>query len=175
MDDRTTRDLLTDLQSLKRDSVRLRKGVVTDTDPLAVALGGSDVSYVGVAAIDGLALVTGDVVSVLARGNDLLVVGRTGPGILRGTIAADGSITAGAGFSVNKPSTGNYDVTFDVEYPTIPVIVAAPGSTDNFGTRLSTVSPPSTTGFRVIGVNPFAASDAAGIKDGVIQFFAMPA
>lgn len=75
MDRDALRDLLTRLGRLERYLPRYRQGVVTDDNPLSVALGGSDVSYTSVRTIaPGLAV--DDVVAVLVIGNDLIVLGR---------------------------------------------------------------------------------------------------
>lgn len=77
MDDltRVLKEMSDRITHLERDTVRLRKGVVTDDSPLSVALGGSDIAYEGVPALDGPTLATDDIVSVLAYGNALLVLG----------------------------------------------------------------------------------------------------
>ncbi len=67
--------MLRELREIKRQAVRYRQGVVTDTSPLSVALGGSDEFYVGVQSVADYTPRVGDIVSVLMFGNDLLVVG----------------------------------------------------------------------------------------------------
>ena len=52
-----------------------RVGVITDTAPLSVALGGADLAYTDVKAI-ATGLAVDDVVSVLQFGNDLLILGK---------------------------------------------------------------------------------------------------
>jgi hypothetical protein len=76
MDDRTLRELLERISALEQRSVRYRQGVITDTSPLSVALGGSDVSYESVKQLEGTVLAVDDVVAVLTFGNDLLVLGK---------------------------------------------------------------------------------------------------
>lgn len=44
--------------------------------------------------------------------------------IIRGTVSAVGAVTRGEGFSVTKPSTGVYSLTFTQAFHTIPVVVA---------------------------------------------------
>lgn len=75
MNDDTVRDLLRRLAALERRETRPRMAVVTDTNPLMVAIGGSADSYEA-AALDGPLLHVGDVVSVLTFGSDMLVLGR---------------------------------------------------------------------------------------------------
>lgn len=99
MDDWVRKELDDRITKLERESVWLRKGVVTAIDPLSVALGGADPAdaIVGLSAIDGLALAVDDVVSVLARGNDMLIAGRVGgPKITTGTVSMNFGATVGA-------------------------------------------------------------------------------
>jgi len=102
MDDQTARDLLKRVKTLENEVVRLRRGVVTDGSPLSVALGGSDVAYEDVRALDGPLLDTGDPVAVLLRGNDLLVLGA-----LAGRPFAVGTttVTYGAAATVSNEAT----------------------------------------------------------------------
>lgn len=78
MDPRLLQKLQAQLRDLERGQVRYRQGLVTATSPLSVALGGSDVSYTDVAALDGGIFAVNDVVAVLTFGNDLLVLGKIG-------------------------------------------------------------------------------------------------
>lgn len=76
MDARTQNAILAELQELRRTSVRLRRGVITDLSPLAVKLGDSDVVYdENVRIVAGLSVAVDDVVSVLRSGNQLIVLG----------------------------------------------------------------------------------------------------
>lgn len=68
-------DLIRRLDKLERTAVRYRAGEITDTSPLSVALGGSDVAYEDVRALAHGPTV-GDQVAALVFGNDLLVLGR---------------------------------------------------------------------------------------------------
>jgi hypothetical protein len=62
------------IKRLERESVRLRKGVVSDTDPLDVDLGDSGIDYESVYMVGAAS--AGDTVAVLSRGNGLLALGR---------------------------------------------------------------------------------------------------
>jgi len=80
MDDAAIRELLQRLGIIERTAVRYRQGIVTDDNPLAVALGGSDVPFVDLRALAPVHV--GDAVAVLTFGNDALVLGavaRPGP------------------------------------------------------------------------------------------------
>lgn len=72
---------------------QVRLGVITDTSPLSVALGGSDTPYTNVKAVAGAGLAVDDVVSVIRFGADLLILGRLGEGIESGR--AVGCFSAG--------------------------------------------------------------------------------
>ncbi len=48
----------------------------------------------------------------------------TAPTIIRGHVNADGTIANGDGFTVDHPSTGLYELTFDSAFPDDPVVVA---------------------------------------------------
>jgi hypothetical protein len=63
------------LSRIERDMVRFRRGEVTDDSPLSVALGGSDVAYTDVKAVEGQTFTVTDQVAVLLWGNDLIVLG----------------------------------------------------------------------------------------------------
>lgn len=67
-------DLQRRITALERTAVRFRIGEITDTGPLAVALGGSDVPYTDVRSTDG-SVTTGDIVACLVFGNDLIILG----------------------------------------------------------------------------------------------------
>lgn len=66
------------LRRIEQGAVRYRQGVVADDSPLTVKLGGSDVAISASKIASVGALAVGDVVSVLAFGNDVLVVGAIG-------------------------------------------------------------------------------------------------
>lgn len=72
--DAVLRDILTRLQRLERPQVKHRMGVITDTNPLSVALGGST-PFTGVQSLSP-DLQVDDIVSVLTFGSDLIVQGR---------------------------------------------------------------------------------------------------
>jgi hypothetical protein len=81
MDPKQTRQLLEQLAETDRTAVRYRQGVVTDTSPLTVALGGATGGYVNVRALKGPEpLAVDDVVAVLMFGFDMLVLGVIGDG-----------------------------------------------------------------------------------------------
>jgi hypothetical protein len=82
MDDVALKRLLEDLGEIERRAVKLRVGVITDTTPLSVALGGSAIAYTNVKALRGpTPLAVDDVVAVLVAANDLLVLGVISTGI----------------------------------------------------------------------------------------------
>lgn len=76
MDERTLADIERRLARLEAESVRLRRGLVTQTDPLAVALGGSDVAYADVRTTSGAPFAVGDAICALVRAGELIVLGR---------------------------------------------------------------------------------------------------
>jgi hypothetical protein len=81
MDSRQTRQILERLAEIERTTVRYRQGVVTDTSPLTVALGGATGDYTNVRALKGPEpLAVDDVVAVLMFGFDMLVLGAIGDG-----------------------------------------------------------------------------------------------
>lgn len=76
MDRQALQDIVRRLNDLERRSIKLRLGVITDTSPLSVALGGSDIAYTDVKRLESYASpVVDDLVAVLLFGNDLLVLG----------------------------------------------------------------------------------------------------
>jgi hypothetical protein len=60
-----------------REAVRWRVGVVTDDSPLSVAIGGTAAAnaWIDVRRVSSYTPTPGDVVVVLVRGNDAVVVG----------------------------------------------------------------------------------------------------
>ncbi len=175
MDDWVRKELDDRITKLERETVRLRKGAVTDIDPLSVALGGADTAdaIVGLSAIDGLALAVDDVVTVLARGNDMLVVGRAGRGTVRGVVAANGTVVRGAGFSSARTPgypAGVYTVTLDVPFDVGPVISVTP-LTGNADIGRAYSDTPGTLGFA------FERSTTGALVDPSVgfHFIAMPA
>lgn len=80
MDPRTALKLVERIQALERKTPTIRLGTVTDTAPLAVALGGSDTPYTNVKALDGDALAADDVIAAVMFGRDLLILGRISDG-----------------------------------------------------------------------------------------------
>lgn len=97
MNDEILRSLQQRLSALERTAVRYRAGEVTDTSPLSVALGGSDVPYEDVRSIEANVDV-GDQVAALVFGNDLVVLGR----ILAGNAWRSGSSTLTFSASTNS-------------------------------------------------------------------------
>lgn len=80
--------------------------------------------------------------------------------VTRGEVNADGTIARGGGFTVVRNGVGDYTVTFDTAFSATPVVVVGNGPNAHVPVvRLSTGTPPSTTGFRVFG---FVANTAAG-------------
>jgi hypothetical protein len=76
MDDAAIRQLISRLNGIERTAVCFRKGVVEDTDPLAVSLGGADIPYNNVRTLGATVLEVGDTVAALAWGSDLLILDR---------------------------------------------------------------------------------------------------
>jgi hypothetical protein len=136
------RDILRRLDALDRTRPRLRLGEVIDTSPLDVALGGSDVAYENVKALNPVRV--GDIVAVLVAGNDLLVLGPVGDGsagIIRGTVTAPGAVLRGEGFTSANTGTGLYTVTFDEPFAALPIIVAGAGATGGaYAVKVSNVA-----------------------------------
>lgn len=122
MIDDGTRSILTRLAELERTATRRRRGVITDADPLSVAVSGSEVPYVGVKAIAGIGrLAVDDVVECLVTQNDLIILGRAGAGggfQEAGPSGSDSGITSGSltaltsGPSLTVLEAGEYEVTF---------------------------------------------------------------
>lgn len=111
MDPRTALKLVGRLDDLDHRATQVRLGVITDTDPLSVALGGSDTPYTTVKQIDAAPLAIDDVVAVLRFGRDLLILGRLSSGAdpwhsltLQNSWADFGSVYAPAGY--RKASSG---------------------------------------------------------------------
>lgn len=76
MNDAILRSLMERIDKLERERVRYRQGVVTDDDPLSVAVGGAATPYTGVDSLAGPAsLRAGDNVGALTWGNSMLVLG----------------------------------------------------------------------------------------------------
>ena len=108
---------------LERSQVKYRQGVVETTSPLTVKLGGSDVAVAAVALDSAGALGAGEVVAVLAFGNDLIVLGPIGYaptalGSLYSEVTTVQSTSSGTftdlgtvGPSITLPIAGDYDVT----------------------------------------------------------------
>lgn len=68
--------LMARIQALEEAMPSIRKGEVTATSPLAVAPGGSTVSYTDCHRLASYAPTIGDQVEfIIIRGNDLLVLG----------------------------------------------------------------------------------------------------
>lgn len=116
MNSAAIQNLLGDLKAIKERMVRHRPGVVTSVSPLAVAVAGSDVPYTNVKTVGGPPLAIGDAVSVLAFGNDLVVLGTIGaPTTLFAAVDTQQSTTTSVwvdlatdGPSITIPAAGNY-------------------------------------------------------------------
>jgi hypothetical protein len=72
---RLLRELSRRITALEDTRPRLRTGVVTDTSPLSVALGGADIPFTDLRAIDGQTFTLGDTVACLVWKGDMLVLG----------------------------------------------------------------------------------------------------
>lgn len=88
------------------------------------------------------------------------------PGNLTGIIAANGTITAGSGFTVNHSGTGVYVLTFSPALSATPVFVpfAFGGNTAEI-TVAATVS--------AVTINVLSGSLAGSLTDGVWNFYAV--
>ena len=75
MDDQTLERLMRELRWLRQNAAFVREGVVTDDSPLNVSLGGAAISYESVTRLASYTPTIGDRVSVLVKGNSLLVLG----------------------------------------------------------------------------------------------------
>jgi len=75
MIDQVIRPLMERLHRLERSQVRARVGVVMETSPLSVALGGATTPYTGLKTLRGASYTVGDRVLVLTWGADLIVLG----------------------------------------------------------------------------------------------------
>lgn len=116
MDPRTALKLVDRIQELERGQVRVRLGVVTDDSPLSVALGGSDVPFTDVKAVDGQVLAADDVVVVLTWGRDLLVLGTLNDGAASNTTVNALTVLGGIvalGGQVSYLSYANFPETSD--------------------------------------------------------------
>lgn len=78
MDDRVREELDARITKLERETVRMRKGVVTGINPLDIDLGGSGVSIEGVPLVDGSQPAVNDAISTLVAGNQILALGSLG-------------------------------------------------------------------------------------------------
>jgi hypothetical protein len=148
------RDIMRRLTELERTTVRYRAGEITDTDPLDVALGGSDVPYEDVRAVES-GVTTGDQVATLVFGNDLLVLGKVTDAplrIVRGIVnTTTPTIVAGAGFSVAKNGTGDVTITFDDAFSAAPSVNATPVGVNE--ARAQNRNTPTTADCRIVGRN----------------------
>lgn len=45
---------------------------------------------------------------------------------IRGAVSSAGAVTKGSGFTVSKPSTGIYVITFTTAFPSVPAVVVTP-------------------------------------------------
>jgi hypothetical protein len=151
------------LGELERRGAKLRLGVVSDMTPLSVLLGGADSAFTDVRAVDGAApLNVGDTIAALVAGNTLIVLGAVGGRrTISGSISSAGAIVAGTGFTVAKPGTGLYTVTFDVAMPTRPAVTLTPLDTAISAAShasLANGAPPTTAGFHVVTANAGATT-----------------
>jgi hypothetical protein len=100
------------IAEVERVAVNLRIGEVTGVDPLDVDLGSSGTSYESVSALAGLRLRIDDVVAVLVRSHDLLVLGK----ITAGAAAAARVYHDGTpGTDLDIPNNAVTPIPFDSE------------------------------------------------------------
>ena len=113
-------------------------------------------------------LLTDDQFQMFARIEERLRrIETSNPAIIRGEINAAGSITRGSGFTVAKPGTGDYTVTFDNAFESIPVVVVCAGATaGDIVAKLNSAAAPSTTSFRV---DTFTTTTGASV-DSIFDF-----
>lgn len=79
MDERVIKNLVAQLDKLKRRSVRLRYGRVSDLDPLSVKLGDAPAAFTDIRSLTS-GLAEDDHVAALVSGNDMIVLDRLGGG-----------------------------------------------------------------------------------------------
>lgn len=65
--------------------------------------------------------------------------------IVRGDIFSTGAITRGEGFTVNRSSTGTFDITFTTAFAEAPVVVATIDAAASYGSACLINSPTTTT------------------------------
>lgn len=167
MNAETLRALLRRLKRVEDTAVRYRTGVVSDTDPLSVKLGGSATAYASVRSVATDGPKTGDTVAVLVMGHDLLILGTitdTPRRTVEGRVAADGTISEGDGFTVSKTGTGAYTVTFTTAFLAAPAVAPAV-VTGGTGVRIQAVAAGS---FSILTYN----ASTLGVLDAPFHFIA---
>lgn len=124
-----TLSILRRLNEAERSSVSIRIGLVTDTSPLTVAIGGDeDNPWAGVKVLsDAGRLEVDDIVACLVTQNDVLVLGRLGDGggfQSAGPAGGDAGVTSaslaalGSGPSLTVQEGGSYAITFGMHMQT---------------------------------------------------------
>lgn len=95
-------ETLSRFDAIEKKLIGYRQGQITALSPLSVALGGSDVSYTSVNALDSSALAVGTTVACLMLGTDLLILGAISSspkgGVPTGGIIMAGTTTAPTGY-----------------------------------------------------------------------------
>jgi hypothetical protein len=141
VNEKTLRRLLSDVADLKRTSVRYRVGVVSDTAPLDVKLGGSDTAYENVKGLAAGGGSADDTVAVLVVGrNDLIVLGAiTGTPLrtVRGIVTSAGAVLEGDGYTPSRTGTGLFTITFDTAFSGIPSLNPTPFGSSGLGATIT--------------------------------------
>lgn len=87
-----------------------------------------------------------------------------------GSVAEDGTIKSGSGFTVTKNGTGDYSVEFAAPFALTPAVIVGTGETAAFyAAKLHASTPPSENGFRVA---TFITSTTAAV-DGIFHWWAV--
>jgi H-type lectin domain len=78
--------------------------------------------------------------------------------VIRGTVNAAGALSAGEGFSVSRPSTGVYSITFSTSFSDTPVIIGGLSTLSGVGVFIADVTAVSNTGFTMVMYNSSSAA-----------------
>jgi len=65
--------------------------------------------------------------------------------IIRGCVDASGSIISGEGFTVSRPATGTFNITFSSAFADLPAVIATPATSGDTATRVGSSPAPSTS------------------------------
>jgi hypothetical protein len=90
--------------------------------------------------------------------------------IVRGNVGADGSITAGSGFTVSHLMTGWYRVTFNSPFAGLPTVTAVVDNSTSGGKRAALISQVTTNSFLLV---TFKTNDADTVPDEKFHFIAI--